>query len=361
MHKDVSGRVAVGVNQNGALQVFMVGDNHGLYTDYETSPSASTSWSGWKGLGGYWPTTDGIGVGTNASGKLQVFLVGTDGHVYSAAQKAADDFDAWTSWGMITDNTFPSGDQMNVWSNADGHLEVFLRGFTNSLYTAYQTAPNNGWAGWTDIGGAWDSRDPIAVTTDPTGQLEVLMEGTTGKLYTAYEKAASVPTSWTGWSAISSDTFPYETPLSVFNNQSGRPQLYAVDGAGDLLTTSLVSTESWNSKIYNLQRPAVDLRATGTVGVGINASGKVQLFAEGTNGVIYSIYQVGANDYTTWNPWSVLQGAVWPAGDSIPAESNANQKIQVFNLGADTQLHTEYQGSSGWTNGPSLGGGWPPE
>ena len=122
-----------------------------------------------------------------------------------------------------------------------------------------------------------------------------------------------------------------------------------------------MSTESWNSKIYNLQRPAVDLRATGTVGVGINASGKVQLFAEGTNGVIYSIYQVGANDYTTWNPWSVLQGAVWPAGDSIPAESNANQKIQVFNLGADTQLHTEYQGSSGWTNGPSLGGGWPPE
>ncbi len=44
-------------------------------------------------------------------------------------------------------------DLLEVGKNADGRLEVFVRGSDKALYHKWQTAPNNGWSGWASMGG----------------------------------------------------------------------------------------------------------------------------------------------------------------------------------------------------------------
>ena len=62
-----------------------------------------------------------------------------------------------------------------VGGNADGRLEVFVRGTHNALWHNWQTAPNGGWSGWNSLGGGLTS-DPV-VGRNADGRLEVFVRG----------------------------------------------------------------------------------------------------------------------------------------------------------------------------------------
>jgi len=74
--------------------VFLVGANHALYTSWQTTINGS--WSGWASKGGYWPTNDGIGVGNNQDGRLEVFLVGANHALYTSWQTTING--SWSGW-----------------------------------------------------------------------------------------------------------------------------------------------------------------------------------------------------------------------------------------------------------------------
>ena len=44
-----------------------------------------------------------------------------------------------------------------VGRNADGRMEVFVRGTDNALWHKWQTTPNGGWSGWVSEGGVLTS------------------------------------------------------------------------------------------------------------------------------------------------------------------------------------------------------------
>ena len=68
-----------------------------------------------------------------------------------------------------------------VGRDQDGRMEVFVRGADYSMFHMWQTARNNGWSGWSGMGGIWTS-DP-AVTNNADGRLEVFARGTDRALY----------------------------------------------------------------------------------------------------------------------------------------------------------------------------------
>src|SRR5918994_715148 len=69
-----------------------------------------------------------------------------------------------------------------VASNADGRLEVFVRGTDNNLYHKWQTAPGAGWApDWSPLGGVFDGNPMVGRNAD--GRLEVFVRGTDNSLY----------------------------------------------------------------------------------------------------------------------------------------------------------------------------------
>jgi hypothetical protein len=101
--------------------------------------------SGWESLGG---NVAQPVVGSNADGRLEVFGIGADGALWHIWQwRPGGDWSEWASFGGSFD---PAGDtgliRPAVGTNADGRLEVFLRGPDGRLWHTWQLAPNDGWS-----------------------------------------------------------------------------------------------------------------------------------------------------------------------------------------------------------------------
>ena len=77
--------------------------------------------------------------------------------------------------------------------NADGRLELFVRGTDNALWHKWQTAPSNGWSGWSSLGGVLTSEPVLNQNAD--GRLEVFVRGTDGAVWHIWQTAPS-----NGWS-----------------------------------------------------------------------------------------------------------------------------------------------------------------
>ena len=103
-------------------------------------PAYDTNRGGWASLGGV--LTSAPTATRNADGRLEVFVRGTDNALYNRWQTAPNN--GWSAnWGnlggVLTSNIAAA-------RNADGRLEVFVRGTDNALWHRWQTAPNNGWS-----------------------------------------------------------------------------------------------------------------------------------------------------------------------------------------------------------------------
>ncbi len=156
---------AVARNSDGKLQVFVVGTNNQLQFRAQTTAGSSTWSSAWTSLGGgLRASTDPIGIANN-DGKLQVFVVGANNQLYYKTQSSPNSniwSSAWTSLGGgIKADTSPA-----VARNSDGKLQVFVVGANNQLYYKTQSSPNsNIWSSaWTSLGGGLrDNNDPAVV------------------------------------------------------------------------------------------------------------------------------------------------------------------------------------------------------
>ncbi len=145
-------RVAVGRNSDGRLEVFTLGTDGIAYHEWETAANSPTSWSSWSSFGGNWAVDAKPVVGTDQNGALEVFLIGNTGNLYHNYQSGG----AWSGWvdlnGSFTQNIRPC-----VGMNSSGKLEIFLTGSGADMQTATQSASNSStWSGWSSMGGSWN-------------------------------------------------------------------------------------------------------------------------------------------------------------------------------------------------------------
>ena len=108
-----------------------------LYHKWQTSPSSST-WSNYESLGGGIRPSSDLALAMNTDDRLQVFVIGTNNALYYKTQTLAGSstWSGWTSLGEgIKADTGPA-----VARNTDGRLQVFVVGTNNQLYFKTQTA-----------------------------------------------------------------------------------------------------------------------------------------------------------------------------------------------------------------------------
>ena len=75
--------LALAMNNDGRLQVFMIGTDNALYYKTQTAAdSSSTLMSSWTSLGGAIRADTSPAVARNNDGRLQVFMIGTDNALY---------------------------------------------------------------------------------------------------------------------------------------------------------------------------------------------------------------------------------------------------------------------------------------
>jgi hypothetical protein len=87
--------IAEGSNADGRIEVFLIGQNGQFYTDTQQAINGST-WSGWQSFGGDWPVGDSIAEGANADGRMEVFLIGRNGQLYTDTQQVPNH--GWGTW-----------------------------------------------------------------------------------------------------------------------------------------------------------------------------------------------------------------------------------------------------------------------
>jgi galactose oxidase-like protein len=186
---------SVVLNGDGRLEVFAVMTDNGLHHIWQNT-AGSSAWSNWFGLGGFTNSTK-LGVARNTDGFLQVFYrdFGTGSLFFMKQSPGAPG--GWTSptnlgGGLNSDPT--------VGINADGRLEIFIRGTDNGLHHIWQTAPSGStWSAWTPLGGGLTSGAAPALNAN--GRLSAIVRGLDNALYyNVQNSSGSSP--WTGFFPI---------------------------------------------------------------------------------------------------------------------------------------------------------------
>jgi RHS repeat-associated protein len=339
-------------NADGRLEVFARGTDSALWHNWQTAPGGG--WAGWAPVApGSAITSDPV-VEINADGRLEVFARGTDNALWRNSQTApgGHGWYGWVSVGGAFFDPAAARDVAVVARNADGRLEAFARGTDRALWHNRQTTPGDGWAGWVPAApGSAITSDPV-VGINADGRLEVFARGTDGALWHNWQTAPGGP-GWSGWASLGG-IFPISGAAAfnvavVARNADGRLEVFA-RGTDSALWHNWQTTpgDGWAGWASLAPGSAI----TSDPAVGINADGRLEVFARGTDGALWHNWQQPAAAGGGWSGWASL--APGSAITSDPAVGiNADGRLEVFARGTDGTLWHNRQttpgnGWSGW-------------
>ena len=286
----------------------------------------------WAGLGG--KIEGGLTTARNADGRLEVLVRGTDGEVWHIFQAQPNGgWDRWASLGgQITGRVVAH-------ENQDGRIAIFARGTDGALWHIFQNQPNGGWSEWASMGG--EIEELFACGRNGNGGLEIVAGGPDGAVWhTAQEHAGG---GWSGWTSLGGQI---DGALTIEANADGRLEVFArgTDGA---LWHSWQTGTGW-SDWASLGGSIGTLLA-----VGQNQDGRLEVFADGGDHAVWHTWQQAPG--SNWYGWATLGAAV---NDVLAVGRNQDGGLEVFARGEDNALwHIAQQGpNDGWGGWQSLGG-----
>jgi hypothetical protein len=222
-------RIAVGMNQDGRLELFGIGeldlesivhrhdDVAKGYHEWQNKPSSG--WSDLHELSGQEVgfTSDSIAVGSNQDGRLEIFTIKGDGSVWHTWQKKPNG--GWSPWVPFTGPRKMKGVPA-VGLDASGYLSLFVRGQDEELWHIHQVEVNGGWSDWTSLGALGKSNGPVGrhvVGRGFTGNLCVFAQLPDQSL--SMRRELGVPDVWSPWRRIES-TYASLFPGGVYSFQA---------------------------------------------------------------------------------------------------------------------------------------------
>jgi hypothetical protein len=323
----IASKIAVGMNSDGRLEVFVRGTDNALWTTSQTSPGGV--WSGWQSLGGAL-TGDPV-VGTNADGRLEIFALGAGSalwHLWQTTPASA----VWYGW--VNMNGAFTGDPA-VALNANGRLEVVARGSDNALWDNSQIAPGGNWSGWTSLGGVIASNPALAINTN--GLLQAFALGSDYTLWTIAQTSPGA--GWEGWRGMGGSLTG--DPVAGVN-QDGRIEVFVPGSESTMWHTAQTAPGgSWST----LSSLGGSIASDAVVAVDTN--GQMEVFALGTDTGLWHASQTTAGS-GTWSGWTSL-GVSFNIQPAV--RLNSNGILNAFDRGAyDQVLYAIAQASPGTWN-----------
>jgi len=282
------------------LDIFATNTNGAVLTA-AWEPTNKDGWHGWwnvaNGMAAPGAAVTCVSRGVN---KLDVFVVGTDGHVFTSAWDPAVSAN-WSSWIQIGNVKLPAGVPIHVVSRATDKLDIFATDSTGVVRTAaWEPAFTDGWHGWWDVlNGRAAPGAPVTAVSRGPNKLDIFVVGTDGHVWTAAWDHASSP-NWHGWISIGSALFPGGAAIHAVSRSLDKIDIFGTDISG------VVRTAAWE--------PA---------------------FRDGWHG---------------W--WEMAGGRAFP-GAPVNAVSRSADKLDVFVIGIDGRTYTaawepSFSGWHGW-------------
>ncbi len=314
---------AVAVNSNGTMQVFAVASGR-IVTSWQTGPGQA--FGGWLDLDFPAQAVGVPGVGTNASGALQLFVRTDDNRLLTSWQSAPSS--AWGGWADLgADGQI--GSDPTVGANSNKTVQVFVEGTGGRVLTSWQTGPNQGFGGWLDMGVAAPAAGAPAVGVNASGALQVFVRTTSNRLLTSWQSGPSAP--WGGWADLGADGQIGSGPAVAVN--SNKTVQVFVEGTGGRVLTSWQTGP--NQGFGGWLDMGVAAPAAGAPAVGVNASGALQVFVRTTSNRLLTSWQSGPS--APWGGWADL-GADGQIISDPTVGANSDQTIQIFVRGPGSGL-----------------------
>jgi hypothetical protein len=349
--------VVVVNNQNGPLDVFLVGPDHAVWHNWQV-PSLGR-WNGWTRLGS--PNApisllNAIAVGKNLNGTLEVFVAGNNGSVWHSWQQSAGAEGSWTGWYFLCQlPSYYIPGSLAVAENLSGALELFTADVYNGVGHIWQLSPSGGWSGWYSLGvpprtSEAASIGAITAVRDSANQLNVFVT----QYDPAYANGSNVwfinqvgpGGGWSGWQNL------WSPPVCCGNisapavgvNTNGTLEVFigAFDGS---------VWHRWQWAGGQFWHP--DWEPMGTPGptpqtipipppvpaVARNLDGRLEIFATDVGGTLWHNWQLVPEG--GWNGWNSLGIAPGTSGMSArtAAGVNGDGRLEVFSIAAQNLWH----------------------
>ena len=140
------------------------------------------TWMDWESLGGI--LTSGPGASSWSSGRLDVFVRGTDSAMWHKWYE-----NGWSDWESLG-GTLTSSPGAVSWDQ--GHIDVFVRGTDSALWHKWY---ENGWSDWESLGGTLISSP--AASSWALGRLDVFASGTDSAMWHKWYENG-----WSDWESL---------------------------------------------------------------------------------------------------------------------------------------------------------------
>ncbi|BCL81322.1 hypothetical protein ccbrp13_37870 [Ktedonobacteria bacterium brp13] len=282
-----------------------------------------------------------ISVAANSDGHLEAFARDTNGYIWHNFQTAPNG--PWSGWSQMENNYVFSSDPV-VGTNQDGRLEVFARG-TDSSQTIWHNYESGGaWSGWLQLQAGYSFKGTPAVALDSTGRLELFVRGADGNIWHDYQ--GSPGGSWSGWGGLSSG-YAFSSDPAVGTDQDGRLEVFA-RGTDSAQTVWHDYQTSLNGPWSGWSAIQTGVSLTGTPAVGLDSTGRLEIFARSPNGYIWHNYQTSANGpWSTWN--QLVSGYVFSGDPAVGFDQDGRMEVFARGSGSSESIWHSYQSS---LNGP---------
>lgn len=264
-------------------------------------------WHGWETLGGF--CTDGVGVSSWGSGRLDTFVVGNDRQLYHKWFSGG-----WSGWEPLGGNIYSNPAAVSWDSN---RIDVFAIGGDRAMYHRWWDGA--AWRGWENLGGF--CTDGVGVSSWAPGRLDCFVVGNDRHLYHKWFSGT-----WSGWEDLGGNI--YSDPAAVSWGPN-RIDVFAIGG------DHAMWHRWWDGAAW---RGWESLAGFCTDGVGVSswAPGRLDCFVAGNDRQLYHKWFSGG-----WSGWEPLGGNIYSPPAAVSWGSN---RIDVFALGGDHAMwHKWYE------------------
>ena len=336
--------VSMGTNSLTALAADELGDVR--FASWQ--PGGPSWWQGWTYLlrgktapGGH------VTAVSRRPGYLDVFTVGTDGRVWTAAY---DPSNFWKGWWPIGTLRAPVGSYVGAVSRSLDKLDIFVTDNSGRVMSAaWEPAFADGWHGWWHIrGGMAAPGAPVTAVSRSSNKLDIFVTGVDCRVYTAAWEPAFAD-GWHGWWRIGAAIAAPRAFVTCVSRSTDKLDVFVVDGTRRTLTAAWepAFADGWHGWWHirgGLAQPGSPMYAVS------RSRDKLDIFVAGLEGGTYTAaWEPAFAD--GWHGWWRLRGGITGLGGTIDAAVRSADHLDVVTVGLDRRVYT-----AAWE--PAFADGW---
>ena len=221
------------------LDVFATDGSGAVQTAGHVEGGRPSPWRAWSPLArGHAAPGAAVAVVSRAAGTLDVFTVGTDGHVYTSGWWPGSS--AWRPWARIGTLTVPASTPVHAISRGAQTMEVFVTDGAGVVRTAFWSG-GGGWRPWQQLhGGRAAAGAAVTGVSRAPGAGDAFVLGTDRYVYTSSHGPGGTDI-WGPWSRIGSLQLPAGAAVHAASRTPDSIDVAATDAAG------VVQVATWHA------------------------------------------------------------------------------------------------------------------